>query len=445
MKTKKIISLVGAFLLACSACPLTVSAKGEIVINQNVTVDGLIYSPCYSNATTTEIISYDLVDVENTTIESVTIPTEINGLPVSIVWGENPFRECQYLTEILVEDDNADYDSIDGVLFSENATQLISYPCAKNDSEYVIPESVIWVGSYAFSNCTKLESVTVLDSLQLVYDYGFYQCENLKTIIGSLPISAGRAFSTCKNLQSIAIKSGSDENAIHNISLKNFLYLEEFKIEDNATVGNIVINNCPLLTKLTTFDNEKTSNANDSNSELIIVDCSNLKEISTGNTRKTIRISNCSSLEKIEIADYSTKHDDSDFIGIQAENCPALQSILFYHQATTLMESPLSHFSDCGDFTVYGFADNEILAWTCEKNNIPFLTLASETSATKGDATGDGEVDITDIIVANKAILGQKTLTAEQVKALDIDGNNIVDTTDSLAIMKYIVGLIESL
>ncbi|MBD5142672.1 MAG: hypothetical protein HDT22_03565 [Ruminococcus sp.] len=54
-------------------------------------------------------------------------------------------------------------------------------------------------------------------------------------------------------------------------------------------------------------------------------------------------------------------------------------------------------------------------------------------------------LSLTDIIVANKAILGQKTLTAEQVKALDIDGNNIVDATDSLTIMKYIVGLIESL
>ena len=82
-----------------------------------------------------------------------------------------------------------------------------------------------------------------------------------------------------------------------------------------------------------------------------------------------------------------------------------------------------------------------------EMGNSDIMTLEDEIEipAVKGDATGDGEVDILDVIVANKAILGQKTLTPEQTQALDIDGNGIVDTTDSLAIMKYITGLMETL
>ncbi|MDE5737878.1 MAG: dockerin type I repeat-containing protein [Oscillospiraceae bacterium] len=80
-----------------------------------------------------------------------------------------------------------------------------------------------------------------------------------------------------------------------------------------------------------------------------------------------------------------------------------------------------------------------------ENGNIMTLEDEIEIPAVKGDATGDGEVDILDVIVANKAILGQKTLTSEQTQALDIDGNGIVDTTDSLAIMQYITGLTENL
>ena len=63
----------------------------------------------------------------------------------------------------------------------------------------------------------------------------------------------------------------------------------------------------------------------------------------------------------------------------------------------------------------------------------------------KGDATEDGEVDILDVITVNKSILGQKVMSSSAQKASDIDGDGIVSTSDSLAIMTYIVGLTEEL
>ena len=63
----------------------------------------------------------------------------------------------------------------------------------------------------------------------------------------------------------------------------------------------------------------------------------------------------------------------------------------------------------------------------------------------KGDATGDGEVDIIDVISVNKAILGQTVLSISAQQASDIDGDGIVSPSDSLAIMQYIVGLSEEL
>ena len=73
------------------------------------------------------------------------------------------------------------------------------------------------------------------------------------------------------------------------------------------------------------------------------------------------------------------------------------------------------------------------------------LSKASAENAFKlGDATGDGEIDILDVITVNKTILGKETLTDAQLKAIDFNQNGKPDSTESLAILKYIVGLIQN-
>ena len=134
-------------------------------------------------------------------------------------------------------------------------------------------------------------------------------------------------------------------------------------------------------------------------------------------------------------------------------------------------DSVYSYINDNGD-TVYtqGNYDymnsNHLLTWKTEEERLAVwqweqlgaivdaatkgeitddeaLNLADK--VLKGDATEDGEVDILDVITVNKSILGQKTMSSSAQKASDIDGDGIVSTSDSLAIMTYIVGLTEEL
>lgn len=69
-----------------------------------------------------------------------------------------------------------------------------------------------------------------------------------------------------------------------------------------------------------------------------------------------------------------------------------------------------------------------------------------ETTAPKpdiiGDANLDETVDILDIIMINKAILGKQTLEGQSLLNIDLNKNNRPDPEESLAIMKYIVKLI---
>ena len=61
----------------------------------------------------------------------------------------------------------------------------------------------------------------------------------------------------------------------------------------------------------------------------------------------------------------------------------------------------------------------------------------------KGDVTLDLELDIMDVIAANKGLLGSEALCDTARKNADISGDGTPDTTDSLAIMKEIVGITE--
>ena len=62
----------------------------------------------------------------------------------------------------------------------------------------------------------------------------------------------------------------------------------------------------------------------------------------------------------------------------------------------------------------------------------------------EGDADGNGQIDILDVVTLNKAILGKETLSENQLKAIDFNGNGKPDSEESFKLMKYIVGLITS-
>ncbi|MDE6776678.1 MAG: dockerin type I repeat-containing protein [Oscillospiraceae bacterium] len=101
--------------------------------------------------------------------------------------------------------------------------------------------------------------------------------------------------------------------------------------------------------------------------------------------------------------------------------------------------------SYCGKLLTWKTEIERLAVW--EGELIDFIPKKQMTDAEilKGDATEDGEVDILDVITVNKSILGQKIMSSSALKASDIDGDGIVSPNDSLAIMTYIVGLIDEL
>ena len=71
----------------------------------------------------------------------------------------NPF------SQIIVDEENENYCSKDGVLFSKDMKELICYPCGKKDKTYHIPEGVKIIKDEAFLNVEHLTSITIPDSV----------------------------------------------------------------------------------------------------------------------------------------------------------------------------------------------------------------------------------------------------------------------------------------
>lgn len=62
-----------------------------------------------------------------------------------------------------------------------------------------------------------------------------------------------------------------------------------------------------------------------------------------------------------------------------------------------------------------------------------------------GDITEDGKLNIMDVITLNKTLLGGRTSNSYQRLVSDADGDGEVTQADALLMMKYIVGLVESI
>ena len=131
-------------------------------------------------------------------------------LPAATVYiGASAFQACTKLEEILVDAENTAYASEDGVLFNGDKTELICYPAARAGEEYIVPDSVLRIGEYAFSSCS-LKTILLPDKMNSIGSGAFSDCTALETI--ALPEGLGTIesaiFAGCSSLTGVNIPFG---------------------------------------------------------------------------------------------------------------------------------------------------------------------------------------------------------------------------------------------
>ena len=323
-------------------------------------------------------------------LTSITVPDSV----VSI--GTYAFEGCTNLTSILVDKQNNEYSSLDGVLFNKDQTILVICPSGKSSS-YVIPDSVTYIDNRAFCHYSSLTSITIPDSVMNIGDEAFWGCENLTsiTIPNSVTSIGHYAFTDCTNLTSIAIPSSVTSIGYQAFGYANFNMIDSFTIygctgtaaEEYSSINHFTFipldgTSAPVTLDITLKANDKTMS---SESVSISVDGA---EASTSENGKA----------ELTLADGT-------------------------HEIT---------------FSAHGFVPRtytvEVMDGQLTEELTPELNLY-------GDTDGNGVVNTLDVVKLKRHLINIEPLTGYALDCANTDGNDTINTLDVVKLKRHLINI----
>lgn len=387
-------------------------------------VSGLYSIPTYINNPSARFLSYRITNGSATitncskTAEGViTIPETVQGYPVTAI-GSSAFNGCVGITEI------------------------------------VISNSVTTIGASSFAGCIGLKSMDISKSITAISDSAFADCINLTAI----------------NVDANSTSFSSHLGSLYNKSLSKLLicppgFEGEFSVaSETDTIGTSAFKNCQKLTKIVLDVETIESNAFFNCKGLLEVElksglktiqdsafrnCTGIKSIDLPNSVTTIGANtfrDCSSIESTVISDGITNIPDYLFT-----NCTSLKSV---ELPANLVEIGAYAFNRCTSLQTivipasvrtiknYAFNSNELMI------GAQFLGNAPSSFGTK---VFDGCSNLFTIYYkagnsgwTSPTWNGYKTSTDEMPTFIqgDANGDNLVNTGDSVLILKHASGLI---
>jgi len=180
-------------------------------------------------------------------VERVTFPSTIQTL------GSDLFFNNRRLQSYVVSEDNPNFKSVDGILYTKDGTHLLGFPAAKT-GRFTVPDEVISLSPLAFSHTnlgtlTIPKSVAVLEGRMLSHariDSLSIGCSLVKSsfcdvavkavaLVDGVAVMSASAFEGCSALQRLYIASDS-LTTISNNAFRNCTALETVVFPDSLAV-----------------------------------------------------------------------------------------------------------------------------------------------------------------------------------------------------------------
>ncbi len=235
--------------------------------------------------------------------------TAVN-IPASVTeFGTSLFTYCHALEQANVDADNPNYCSVGGVIFTKDKKQLVAFPPAHPEKDYVVPDGVEkicrdalytaeiesitlpdsvteldsfcfsyvkylksiklsnnleTIGSYAFSNCRALEKIDIPASVTSIKNAAFNECESLSQITVNNPECEISGSSSTLGMQEYTIVCGAPGSTAQTYAEENGFYFAEIGgplpvVTTTATGGGTVTTTTTAVLSTTTSATASTT------------------------------------------------------------------------------------------------------------------------------------------------------------------------------------------
>ncbi len=374
-------------------------------------------------------LSYEVTDAGDIVItncslnaEIVEIPSEIDGKSVTSI-GWYAFG-CTSLTSITIPDSVT---SIGEDAFS-GCTSLIAI---------TIPDSVTSIEEDTFYNCTSLEAITIPDSVTSIGIYAFYGCTSLAKI--TIPDSVTR-FRWNAFFGTPWLAEKQEENPV--------VVVNGILIDGSTCTGNVVIPDsvmsigeqafleCTSLTSITIPDSVTSIG------EIAFSGCENLAEITIPDSVTSIGEDAFFKCDNLTIYGYTNSY---------AETYAKENGISFVPlDSITTTETTTTTTIEITTTETTAATTTETAATTTTKTTAATTATVGTTVSINpdvfyGDVTLDGDVDLADAVLLNKAVAGSVTLNQQAALNADCNSDGKRSADDSMVLLKFLVHLVNDL
>jgi uncharacterized membrane protein len=165
-------------------------------------IGGYAFSGCQALASVTLPAGVTRIDnfafFSCPSLADVTIPASVTTV------GFAAFAHCSQISNLIVDETNPNYRSVDGVLYDKAMSRLMQYPGARAGS-YIIPDGVTNIDIEAFCSSKKLTGIIIPSSVAVIGESSFASCPMLEnvTIPSSVTGIAPNAFLNCGKLSGV--------------------------------------------------------------------------------------------------------------------------------------------------------------------------------------------------------------------------------------------------
>ncbi len=222
----KVLATVLALVLLATALPMVFSATevasgtagegitwvldsdGTLTISGNGAIEVDWGSPpwyAHNGSILNVVIEEGITELPGTLLNfadkcvSVSIPASaesINGYAF-------PFTSA--LEKFIVDENNPNYKSVDGILFSKDGKTLVFFPNNYGITEYTVPDTVETLSDHAFLNNVCLKKVTVPGTVASIEESAFYDADIEKISLGNGITNISENVFNWAKIQSIVI------------------------------------------------------------------------------------------------------------------------------------------------------------------------------------------------------------------------------------------------